>query len=68
MKFDATTLSRLQFAWVIGWHILLPAFTMGIASRIALLEGLYLRRDGRSTSNSPLSGSTSLRWRLAWAS
>jgi cytochrome bd ubiquinol oxidase subunit I len=43
MKFDATTLSRIQFAWVIGWHILLPAFTMGIASYIALLEGLYLK-------------------------
>src|SRR5712671_5265361 len=43
MKFDATTLSRLQFAWVTGWHILLPAFTMGIASYIALLEGLYLK-------------------------
>lgn len=43
MKFDATTLSRMQFAWVIGWHILLPAFTMGIASYIALLEGLYLK-------------------------
>jgi cytochrome bd ubiquinol oxidase subunit I len=43
MRFDATTLSRIQFAWVIGWHILLPAFTMGIASYIALLEGLYLK-------------------------
>jgi len=32
MKFDAPTLSRMQFAWVIGWHILLPAFTKGIAS------------------------------------
>jgi cytochrome d ubiquinol oxidase subunit I len=30
MKVDATTLSRLQFAWVIGWHILLPAFTIGL--------------------------------------
>jgi cytochrome bd-type quinol oxidase subunit 1 len=39
MKFDATSLSRIQFAWVIGWHILLPAFTMGIAAYIALLEG-----------------------------
>jgi len=35
-------LSRLQFAWVIAWHILLPAFTIGSASFIALLEGLYL--------------------------
>src|SRR5262244_1905050 len=41
MNFDAVFLSRLQFAWVIGWHILLPAFTVGIASYIALLEGLH---------------------------
>ena len=34
-------LSRLQFAWVIGWHILLPAFTVGMASYIAILEGLH---------------------------
>src|SRR5215813_5323764 len=43
MTFDAVFLSRLQFAWVIGWHILLPAFTVGAASYIALLEGLHLR-------------------------
>src|SRR3974377_492838 len=42
MDLDAVILSRLQFAWVIGWHILLPAFTIGIASFIALLEGLKL--------------------------
>src|SRR5262244_2487487 len=42
MNFDAVFLSRLQFAWVIGWHILLPAFTVGAASYIALLEGLHL--------------------------
>jgi cytochrome d ubiquinol oxidase subunit I len=42
MIFDAVFLSRLQFAWVIAWHILLPAFTVGIASYIALLEGLHL--------------------------
>src|SRR5579884_933175 len=37
----ALLLSRLQFAWVIAWHILLPAFTVGLASFIALLEGIY---------------------------
>jgi len=37
----ALLLSRLQFVWVIAWHILLPAFTVGIASYIAVLEGLY---------------------------
>jgi cytochrome d ubiquinol oxidase subunit I len=42
MDLDPTLLSRLQFAWVIGWHILLPAFTVGMASFIAVLEGLRL--------------------------
>jgi cytochrome bd ubiquinol oxidase subunit I len=38
---DALLLSRLQFAWVIALHILLPAFTVGLASYIAVLEGTY---------------------------
>jgi len=42
MSFDPVFLSRLQFAWVIAWHILLPAFTVGVASYIALLEGVHL--------------------------
>jgi cytochrome bd ubiquinol oxidase subunit I len=42
MHFDPLILSRLQFAWVIGFHILLPAFTVGLASFIAVLEGMYL--------------------------
>ena len=41
MTLDPVLLSRLQFGWVIAWHILLPAFTVGIGSYIALLEGLY---------------------------
>ncbi len=41
MHLDPEFLSRLQFAWVVGWHILLPAFTIGLASFIALLEGAY---------------------------
>jgi len=40
MTLDPLLLSRLQFAWVIAWHILLPAFTIGLASYIALLEAL----------------------------
>jgi cytochrome d ubiquinol oxidase subunit I len=42
MDLDPAFLSRIQFAWVIAWHILLPAFTVGLASFIALLEGLRL--------------------------
>ncbi|HVB15076.1 MAG TPA: cytochrome ubiquinol oxidase subunit I [Stellaceae bacterium] len=38
MTLDPLLLSRLQFAWVVAWHILLPAFTVGLASYIAVLE------------------------------
>jgi len=38
---DALLLSRLQFAWVVALHILLPAFTVGLAAYIAVLEGTY---------------------------
>jgi cytochrome d ubiquinol oxidase subunit I len=41
MHLDPLFLSRLQWAWVIAWHILLPAFTVGLASFIAVLEGLH---------------------------
>jgi cytochrome d ubiquinol oxidase subunit I len=42
MDLDPGFLSRLQFAWVIAWHILMPAFTVGCASFITVLEGLNL--------------------------
>jgi cytochrome d ubiquinol oxidase subunit I len=42
MNLDPLLLSRLQFVWVVAWHILLPAFTVGLASYIAVLEGLHL--------------------------
>src|SRR3977135_1025931 len=47
MALDAVLLSRLQFFWVIALHILLPAFTVGLAAYIAVLEGLHLT-TGRS--------------------
>jgi cytochrome d ubiquinol oxidase subunit I len=40
MSLDPLWLSRVQWVWVICWHILLPAFTVGLASYIAVLEGL----------------------------
>jgi cytochrome d ubiquinol oxidase subunit I len=42
MNLDALALSRLQFAFVVVFHFLLPAFTIGLASYIAVLEGLHL--------------------------
>ncbi len=39
---DPLLLSRIQFAFLIAFHFLLPAFTIGLASYIAVLEGLFL--------------------------
>ncbi|HWP18936.1 MAG TPA: cytochrome ubiquinol oxidase subunit I [Burkholderiaceae bacterium] len=41
MEIDALLLSRIQFAWVVALHILLPAFTVGLACYIATLEVLW---------------------------
>ncbi len=41
MHLDPLLLSRLQFVWVVAFHILLPAFTVGLASYIATLEGIH---------------------------
>src|SRR5437660_4538273 len=41
MMLDPVLLSRMQWGWVIAWHIMLPAFTVGLASYIAVLEALY---------------------------
>lgn len=40
---EALFLSRLQFGWVISFHILFPAFTIGLASWIVFLEAWWLR-------------------------
>ena len=47
MTLDPVLLSRLQFFWVIALHILLPAFTVGLSSYIALIEWRYWRTGDR---------------------
>ena len=42
MEFDAVLLSRIQFAFVVSFHILFPAFTIGLASFLWMLEALWL--------------------------
>lgn len=42
MDLDALLLSRIQFGFTIAFHILFPAFTIGLASFLAVLEGLWL--------------------------
>lgn len=41
--FDAIMLARIQFAFTIAFHFLFPAFTIGLASYLAVLNALYLR-------------------------
>ena len=40
--FDPVTLARAQFAFTMGFHIIFPAFTIGLASYLAVLEGMWL--------------------------
>ncbi|WP_241647464.1 cytochrome ubiquinol oxidase subunit I [Rosenbergiella metrosideri] len=40
---DAFHLARLQFAFTVSFHILFPAITIGLASFLAVLEGLWLK-------------------------
>ena len=39
---DPLVLARLQFAFTITFHFLFPAFTIGLASYLFVLEGLWL--------------------------
>ncbi len=40
---DALILARAQFAFTLAFHILLPAFSIGLASYLMVLEALWLR-------------------------
>ncbi len=40
---DAFHLARAQFAFTLIFHIVFPAFSIGLASYLAVLEGLWLR-------------------------
>ena len=42
MELDPLILSRIQFAFVISFHIIFPAFTIGIAAWLATMEGMHL--------------------------
>jgi cytochrome bd ubiquinol oxidase subunit I len=41
---DATLLARIQFAFTVAFHIIFPAFTIGLASFIATLEAVWFFR------------------------
>ncbi|GAB5375305.1 MAG: cytochrome ubiquinol oxidase subunit I [Acuticoccus sp.] len=41
-QFDALLLARIQFAFTVAFHFLFPAFTIGLASFLAVLNGMWL--------------------------
>ncbi|PRY63863.1 cytochrome bd-I ubiquinol oxidase subunit 1 apoprotein [Vreelandella songnenensis] len=43
MELDPLLLSRIQFAFVVCFHTIFPVFTIGLASYIALLQGLFFK-------------------------
>lgn len=40
---DPVLLARIQFAFTISFHIVFPAFTIGLAGWLAVVEGLWLK-------------------------
>ena len=42
MAFDPVLLSRIQFGFVVSFHIIFPAFTIGLAAWLATIEGMRL--------------------------
>jgi cytochrome d ubiquinol oxidase subunit I len=61
--FDALLLARLQFAFTVSFPLSsFPAFSIGLASYLAVLEGLWLWTKRRGLSRrSSISGSRSSR-------
>jgi len=45
MDFDPVLLARIRFAFTVSFHIIFPAFTIGLASYLAMLEFLWLRTN-----------------------
>ena len=66
MELDPVMLSRLQFGFVISFHIIFPAFTIGLAAWLATIEGARLAPG--STGGCSISRCRSSRSRSAWAS
>jgi len=48
MELDPLILSRLQFAFVVCFHAIFPVFTIGLASYIAVLHGLFYKTANKA--------------------
>ena len=45
VELDPVLLARMQFAFTISFHIIFPAFTIGLASWLAVVEWRFLRTE-----------------------
>jgi len=43
MDLDVAILSRIQFAFTVSFHIIFPSITIGLATLIAIWEGMWLK-------------------------
>jgi len=57
MALDPVFLSRLQFGFVISFHIIFPSFTIGLGAWLATIEGARLATGTRSIGVYLTSGS-----------
>lgn len=44
---DAFMLARIQFAFTVSFHIIFPAITIGLATYLVVLEGLWLKTHNK---------------------
>ena len=43
MSLNPATLARVQFAFTVGFHIIFPTMSIGLAMFLAVIEGLWLK-------------------------
>ena len=48
---SAETLARVQFAFTVSFHIIFPAFSIGLASYLAVLNGLWIKTQDETYLN-----------------
>lgn len=65
---DAFHLARIQFAFTVSFHIIFPAITIGLASYLAVLEGLWLKTQTQPGAHCTIFGRKFLPLTLVWAS
>ncbi len=68
MHFDVVLLSRIQFAFVVSFHIIFPSFTIGLAAWLATIEAMRFVTGAEVYRRIFDFGSVSLRCVSVWES